>query len=45
MRVFVAGATGVVGQRLIPQLVAAGHRVTGTTRDPANFDALRRLDR
>ena len=35
MRVFVAGATGVVGQHLIPGLVAAGHEVTGTTRSPA----------
>jgi nucleoside-diphosphate-sugar epimerase len=35
MRVFVAGATGVVGQYLVPHLVAAGHEVTGTTRSPA----------
>jgi 2-alkyl-3-oxoalkanoate reductase len=35
MRVFVAGATGVVGQHLVPSLVAAGHEVTGTTRSPA----------
>ena len=32
MRVFVAGATGVIGQYLVPSLVAAGHEVTGTTR-------------
>jgi 2-alkyl-3-oxoalkanoate reductase len=32
MRVFVAGASGVIGRRLLPQLVAAGHEVTGTTR-------------
>ena len=32
MRVFVAGATGVIGQFLVPSLVAAGHEVTGTTR-------------
>ena len=32
MRVFVAGATGVVGQQLVPQLIAAGHQVTATTR-------------
>jgi nucleoside-diphosphate-sugar epimerase len=36
MRVFVAGATGVIGQSLIPSLVAAGHEVTGTTRSPAS---------
>jgi 2-alkyl-3-oxoalkanoate reductase len=32
MRVFVAGATGVIGRRLVPKLVAAGHEVTGMTR-------------
>jgi nucleoside-diphosphate-sugar epimerase len=31
MRVFVAGANGAVGRRLVPMLVARGHRVTGTT--------------
>jgi hypothetical protein len=32
MRVFVAGGTGVVGRRLVPQLVARGHHVTATAR-------------
>jgi nucleoside-diphosphate-sugar epimerase len=32
MRVFLAGATGAIGRRLIPKLLAAGHEVTGTTR-------------
>ena len=32
MRVFVAGAAGVVGRYLVPMLVAEGHAVTGTTR-------------
>ncbi|HXJ64802.1 MAG TPA: NAD(P)-dependent oxidoreductase [Actinomycetota bacterium] len=32
MRVFVAGAAGVIGRRLLPMLVEAGHDVTGTTR-------------
>jgi nucleoside-diphosphate-sugar epimerase len=32
MRVFVAGASGVIGGPLVRQLVAAGHEVTGTTR-------------
>ena len=32
MRVFVAGATGVVGRQLVPQLVEAGHSVVGSTR-------------
>lgn len=41
MRVFVAGATGVIGRRLTPQLLAAGHHVTGMTRSPEKLDALR----
>jgi nucleoside-diphosphate-sugar epimerase len=32
MRIFVAGATGAVGGRLLPMLVRSGHEVTGTTR-------------
>src|ERR671915_472836 len=32
MRVFVAGATGAIGRRLVPRLVAAGHEVHGMTR-------------
>ena len=32
MRVFVAGASGVIGRPLVAQLIAAGHEVTGTTR-------------
>jgi nucleoside-diphosphate-sugar epimerase len=40
MRVFVAGATGVIGQHLVPSLVAAGHEVTGTTRSPAKAGRL-----
>jgi nucleoside-diphosphate-sugar epimerase len=31
MRVFVAGGSGVLGRRLVPQLVAGGHEVTATT--------------
>jgi nucleoside-diphosphate-sugar epimerase len=31
VRVFVAGGTGVIGRRLVPQLVARGHKVTVTT--------------
>jgi nucleoside-diphosphate-sugar epimerase len=43
MRIFIAGATGVIGLRLIPLLVAAGHAVTGTTRTPdkKKIDALK----
>src|SRR5262245_3248472 len=43
MRVFVAGGTGVVGRRLVPQLVARGHQVTATTRDPAKLGSLEQL--
>src|SRR5689334_7656167 len=32
MRIFLAGAAGVVGRRLTPLLVLMGHEVTGTTR-------------
>jgi nucleoside-diphosphate-sugar epimerase len=32
MRIFVAGATGALGRRLVPTLVSAGHEVVGTTR-------------
>ncbi|MFL5269343.1 MAG: NAD-dependent epimerase/dehydratase family protein [Stellaceae bacterium] len=42
MRVFVAGATGAVGKRLVPLLVAGGHSVVGLTRNPAKTDAIRR---
>src|SRR6185369_4189789 len=34
MKIFVAGATGAIGRRLVPLLVRAGHVVTGTTRRP-----------
>lgn len=43
MRVFVAGATGAVGRQLVPQLVAHGHQVTATTRDPGKQEQIRRL--
>jgi len=43
MRVLVAGGTGVVGQRLVPQLVARGHRVTATTTGQAKLGALKKL--
>jgi len=41
MRVFVAGASGVIGRSLVPKLVAAGHEVTGTTRNERSADAIR----
>jgi len=43
MRVFVAGGTGVVGQRLVPQLVARGHEVTATTTSKAKLGLVGRL--
>jgi 2-alkyl-3-oxoalkanoate reductase len=43
MKVFVAGATGVVGRQLIPQLVARGHEVVGMTRSEAKQDLVRSL--
>ena len=41
MRIFIAGATGAVGQRLVPLLVERGHEVTGTTRSQARAAAMR----
>ena len=41
MKVFVAGATGAVGRRLVPALVARGHTVVGTTRSPGKAEELR----
>jgi 2-alkyl-3-oxoalkanoate reductase len=43
MKIFVAGATGVIGRRLVPQLVRCGHEVAGTTRTPAKLERLRAL--
>lgn len=43
MRIFLAGATGVIGVRLVPLLVAAGHTVAGMTRTPAKAPQLREL--
>ena len=41
MRIFLAGATGALGSRLVPLLLAAGHEVTGMTRTGAKADGLR----
>ena len=43
MRVFVAGANGAVGKRLVPMLVARGHQVTGTTTSDESADAIRAM--
>jgi nucleoside-diphosphate-sugar epimerase len=42
-RIFLAGATGVIGVRLVPLLVAAGHDVAGMTRSPTKVEELRDL--
>lgn len=41
VRVFLAGATGAIGRRLVPVLVAQGHHVTGMTRSAAKAGSLR----
>jgi nucleoside-diphosphate-sugar epimerase len=42
MRVFLAGASGAVGRRLVPLLLRAGHEVTGTTRSAETGQELER---
>jgi nucleoside-diphosphate-sugar epimerase len=43
MRVFVAGATGAIGTRLLPQLVDRGHEVIGTSRSREKAESIRAL--
>jgi 2-alkyl-3-oxoalkanoate reductase len=43
MRVLVAGASGAIGTRLVPQLIERGHEVTGTFRSPGNAERVRAL--
>jgi len=43
MRVFVAGGTGVIGRRLVSQLVARGHQVTATTTSAGKLGLLEQL--
>jgi nucleoside-diphosphate-sugar epimerase len=42
MRIFLTGATGVIGRRVIPLLIASGHRVTGVARTPEKRQRLER---
>ena len=43
MRVLVAGASGAIGTRLVPQLIEAGHEVIGTHRSAGSAECLRAL--
>ena len=43
MKVFVAGATGAIGKRLVPRLIDRGHEVVATTRSPEKARQLRAL--
>ena len=43
MRVFVVGASGAIGRRLVPQLLERGHEVIGSARSPEKAERLRRL--
>jgi nucleoside-diphosphate-sugar epimerase len=43
MRIFVAGATGVIGRRLVPLLVERGHEVTAMTRSASSESLVRSL--
>ena len=43
MRIFVAGATGAVGRKLVPRLVREGHVVTGLTHTPSKAGFVREL--
>src|ERR1044072_2752149 len=43
MRILVAGATGAIVLELVPQLIAAGHSVVGTTRTARKAEIIRRM--
>src|SRR4051812_504657 len=42
MRVFLSGASGVIGRRVVPLLLKAGHEVTAAARSPAQRQTLLR---
>ena len=43
MKVFVAGASGAIGTRLVPQLIERGHEVIGTYKSPTKNELVRAL--
>jgi 2-alkyl-3-oxoalkanoate reductase len=43
MRVFVVGASGAIGTRLVPQLIERGHQVIGTSTAPGGAERVRAL--
>ena len=43
MRVFLVGASGAIGRRLVPQLIERGHKVIGSARSPDKAERLRGL--
>ena len=43
MRVFVAGASGAIGKRLVPQLVDRGHEVVGAFRNPEHAERVKAM--
>ena len=43
MRIYLAGATGVIGRRIVPLLMARGHDVAGMTRSESHVDTLQAL--
>src|SRR5699024_11763094 len=40
MRILIAGASGVIGRQLIPQLTAVGHQVTGLARSAGTVEGV-----
>lgn len=43
MKIFITGATGVLGRHIVPQLVQSGHQVRGLARSDGNVELVRRL--
>ena len=41
MKVFISGATGVLGKRIVKSLIVGGHAVVGLSRSQANTDLLK----